>query len=356
MDTEQIRFKREILGVLGLLLLGSLMVVYQFLDAIILAGATSYFLRYGHKVLNKKLDNEFLSSLIIISTIIGIIFLSLFFFVQNFSQISNSAGTLAESYQNGTQKFIEASDISETAKQSLKDQSSSVFEPERVKDVLTDILVSLPSVFIDIGIYLVVAIYLYKDGTKIKKTFYSTVERLPDNEEKIVRTLVRSIDSIFRGVFLTQFTVAAILGVISAAGFLTIGYLTTPIPFVAFWSVLIGIAALMPLFAAFMIYGPIGLYYLFSAEPVKGGLILGFGTLVLNVLPEILIRPYIGSRQMNEHPLIIFLGFIAGPLTLGLKGIVLGPVLLILAKDFIMNYSELVSSENVENHTGNENP
>jgi len=76
---------------------------------------------------------------------------------------------------------------------------------------------------------------------------------------------------------------------------------------------------------------------------VKGTLILVFGTIVLNILPEIFLRPFVGSRQMNEHPLIIFTGFIAGPLTLGIKGLVLGPVLLILSKEFLLNYSALVS-------------
>ncbi|PSH01785.1 MAG: hypothetical protein BRC27_00925 [Nanohaloarchaea archaeon SW_10_44_10] len=68
-------------------------------------------------------------------------------------------------------------------------------------------------------------------------------------------------------------------------------------------------------------------------------------------MSEIVIRPYIGSRQMDEHPLIIFTGFIAGPLTLGLKGLILGPLMLILSKEFLLNYSELVSERPDENHS-----
>lgn len=80
-----------------------------------------------------------------------------------------------------------------------------------------------------------------------------------------------------------------------------------------------------------------------NGEPLQGGLILFFGFTVLQIMPEIFLRPYIGSRQMDEHPLIIFTGFLAGPLTLGLKGIILGPLILILTKEFITDYSRLVS-------------
>jgi predicted PurR-regulated permease PerM len=92
-----------------------------------------------------------------------------------------------------------------------------------------------------------------------------------------------------------------------------------------------------------MFYGPVGAYYLVFGDPIKGALILIFGVVVLNIMTEIFFRPFIGSKQMNEHPLIIFLGFLAGPLTLGLKGLILGPLILILSKEFLLNYSELVS-------------
>jgi predicted PurR-regulated permease PerM len=100
-----------------------------------------------------------------------------------------------------------------------------------------------------------------------------------------------------------------------------------------------------------MFYGPVGFYYLVFGEPLKGALILIFGIVVLNIMTEIFFRPFIGSKQMNEHPLIIFMGFLAGPLTLGIKGLILGPLVLILSKEFLLNYSELVSDEDDETHS-----
>jgi predicted PurR-regulated permease PerM len=94
-----------------------------------------------------------------------------------------------------------------------------------------------------------------------------------------------------------------------------------------------------------MIYLPLGTYYLITGAPLKGSLIMLFGLVVLQIMPEVFLRPYIGSKRMNEHPLIIFTGFLAGPLSLGMKGIILGPLILILTKEFILNYTNLVSGE-----------
>ncbi|MFB6199238.1 MAG: AI-2E family transporter [Candidatus Nanohaloarchaea archaeon] len=344
MERKNLRFKREILGVSTLLALGSLAVIYPFLDAIILAVATSYFLRAGHKKINAYLKNDLLSSMIIISFIIGVVILGLFFFLNNFNDISQAATSLATDYQNQIEATINDLQISDSAKKDLKANINSFISGERIQNYLRGILTSIPGIIIQLGIYLVTAIYLFRDGEKLKKQIYGLINGLPQNEEKIARSILTSIDSIFRGVFITQLTVAGILAVLTGVSFYAISLITSQIPFILVWSLLIGIAAIMPLFAAFMIYGPIGIYYLTVGNPIKGLLILSFGALVLNILPEIFLRPYVGSKQMNEHPLIIFLGFIAGPITLGLKGFIVGPILLILTKEFILNYSELVSN------------
>jgi len=349
MAEEDIRFKREILGVSILLILGSLFIIYPFLDAIILAVATSYFLRFGHKELDKRIENEFLSTLIITSSVIGIFMVGLFLFLNNFNEIIGNINILVIDLQQNTEQLITALNLSESFQQEVSRFLLTLSESVRIW--LRTILASIPALLIDLGIYLVTSIYLYKDGAKIKEKVFSVVQSFPDNEEKIIKSLIRSTDSIFRGVFLTQFMVAGILGFLTAIGFYLIGLITTPIPFIGLWAVLISMAALLPLIAAFMFYGPIGFYYILYGQPLKGTLILIFGIVFLNILSEVVIRPYIGSRQMDEHPLIIFTGFIAGPLTLGLKGLILGPLMLILSKEFLLNYSELVSEKPDENHS-----
>jgi predicted PurR-regulated permease PerM len=160
--------------------------------------------------------------------------------------------------------------------------------------------------------------------------------------------------NIFHGVFLTQFIVSIILGALTIIGFYLIGLITSPIPLVPLWAFFVVLASLLPLVANFMFYAPLGLYYIFFTPYIfKGSLILLFGVTVLQIFPEIMLRPYVGSKRLDEHPLIVFLGFLAGPLVLGFKGLILGPVLLILTKEFAINYSNLVSEDLSENHNEN---
>lgn len=341
MVDQELRFKREILAVAGLLLLGSIFILLPFMDAIILAVATSYLLRFAHKKLNGRLQKERLSSIIVVSGIFGMFILSIYLFIDNFSVIISSLESTTGSLRQGVANVLEIANLPSSFEQNVKNFIDRL--SERINSNLFRVFWGIPSLMIDFGIYLVTSIYLYRDGPRIEERLMNIIDTLPDEEERILRSLIRSIDSIFRGVFVTQLLVAAIIGAISGLGFYAISQITSAMPLIPIWAILIGMAALLPLIAAVMFYGPIGLYYLITGEPIKGILIIGFGVLMLNILPEILIRPYIGAKQMDEHPLIVFTGFIAGPLTLGLKGIVLGPVILILTKEFILSYTDLVS-------------
>ncbi|MFB6147611.1 MAG: AI-2E family transporter, partial [Candidatus Nanohaloarchaea archaeon] len=239
-ERDELRFKREILGVATLLSLGSLVVLYPFLNAIILAVATSYLLRFAHEALDSKIDNETVSSIIIISSVLALLGLGVYFFINNFVDILSGLNTLTGSLRQGMVNVIEFLHLPQSFKQNALNVIDSL--SSKMTDWLVTLFTQIPSVLIDLGIFGVTAIYLYKDGSKIESEINELVENLPDNEQKIVHSLIRSIDSIFRGVFVTQFVVAAILGIISGIGFYAISLVTSPMPLIPLWAFLIGVA------------------------------------------------------------------------------------------------------------------
>lgn len=336
-----LRFKRETLGVALLLCLGSLYILYPFLDAVVLAIATSYILRFAHNQLNNKIDNNFLSSMIIITAVLGVISAGVYTFINNFTLLLTTLNSLTGSLETIIVNFIDLVNLPQRFRQNTESliNTLSLYLKARLRNIFEGI----PGVLIHLGIYAVTSIYLYKDGEKIENKALEIMDNLPEEEQKISTSLVDSVNYIFKGVFVTQFLVASILGALTAIGLYLISISTSPIPLIPLWAVLIGVTALLPLIANFMIYTPLGGFYLLTGEPLKGGLILFFGFSILQIMPELFLRPYIGSKHMNEHPLIIFMGFLAGPLTLGIKGIVLGPLILILTKEFVRDYATLVS-------------
>lgn len=346
---HQLRAKRETLLVVGLLVLGSMFIVLPFLDAILIGAAVSYILAETHKRLNPHIQNELLSSIIIISSVLATVLISLYLFVNNFFGILAQLNIFTGSLENTVIQALQPLDLPQTfidnIRQYLNDFS------ESVSDIMINLFASLPSVLIDLGIFLVTSIYLYKDRDRISEQMHKTIDSIPETERRIIDNLIVSIEEIFQGVFLTQAMVAIVLGLLTGIGFYLIGIITTPIPLIPLWILLVVIASLLPLIANFMFYAPLGLYYiLMGGAPLKGSLVLLFGVLVLQIFPEIFLRPYIGSKSLDEHPLIVFLGFLAGPLVLGVKGLILGPVILILTKEFAINYSNLVSEDMSLNH------
>lgn len=346
---ENLRAQRETLAVVALLFLGSLFILFPFLDAIIMAVATSYMLRFAHDKINRYIHNELFSSIIVIFSVMAVISLGTYFFINNFFEILSQFNQFTGSLRQGVISLFDILNLSETFQQNV-DSFINRFS-DAATSSLIDTFASIPALLIDLGIFFVTAIYLYRDRSKIENQLEGVLSDLPEPEERILRSLVQSVDNIFRGVFMTQVIVALILGVVTAVGFYAIAQLTSPIPYIPLWAVLVGIAALLPLIASFMIYAPIGGYYMVSGEPLKGLLILSFGIVMLNILSDVFLRPYVGSRRMDEHPLVIFLGFLAGPLVLGLKGFVIGPLLLILTKEFILNYANLASYGSGSNRT-----
>ncbi|MFP4038287.1 MAG: AI-2E family transporter [Candidatus Nanohaloarchaea archaeon] len=343
MVEESVRAKRETLLVALLLVVGSLAILYPFLDAIVLAVATSYLLGFTHQKLSKHVKSDLLSNTIIISSLIGFVSLGLYFFIDNIYEIIGSLNTFAISLEDRTVSILESLNLPEYVITEVSGFFQ--FASNYASDELLGIIFSLPSFLINLAIFLVTAIYLYKDRGRISRGLYSILEDLPDTEERIMRSLMESVDSIFKGVFITQIVVALILGVVAGIGFYLIGLLTTPIPLVPLWAFFIAVAAILPLVAAFMFYAPLGAYYILSAQPLKGSLIILFGVVFLQVMPEVVLRPWVGAKSLNEHPLIVFTGFLAGPLVLGVKGVILGPLMLILTKEFILDYADLFSSE-----------
>jgi predicted PurR-regulated permease PerM len=351
MGSEEQRSQREMILVTLLLLLGSLVILYPFLDAIVIAIVVSYMLRAAHGRLNNYIKNEMLSSALVMSSVVIGLSLLLYLFINNFFIILTQFNAFTGSLREGILNVVDFLNLSEQFQQNLESFINRI--SERVTQELISTFASIPALLIDVAIFLVTALFLYKDREKLESQMKGLIAAVPEPERKIIKSLIRSIDEIFKGVFMTQFIVAIILAIVAGLGLKVIAMVTSHIPFIPLWATLIGVAALLPLVAAFMFYGPIGVYYIMAGDPFKGMLILVFGTVVINIFSEIFLRPYIGSRQMDEHPLVIFLGFLTGPLVLGIKGIILGPLLLILTKEFALNYANTAYDELPNFRNGN---
>ncbi len=63
-----------------------------------------------------------------------------------------------------------------------------------------------------------------------------------------------------------------------------------------------------------------------------------FGIIFLTLIPDLYIRPKLVARGSEIHPLLFIIGFFGGELIFGLKGVIIGPLILGLAQGIVTLY------------------
>jgi len=145
-----------------------------------------------------------------------------------------------------------------------------------------------------------------------------TLELMP-RREVLARFLVE-LDAIYSSLFRLLFATAAIIAVMGAAGYFLLG-----VPYPALLGILTGVFSLMPMLGAFMVFGPIAVYFIIVQDYIRAIATLLYGVIFLTVLPGNFILPKLAQRGASIHPLITILAFLAPVLVVGVSGMILGP-------------------------------
>jgi predicted PurR-regulated permease PerM len=96
------------------------------------------------------------------------------------------------------------------------------------------------------------------------------------------------------------------------------------------------LAALIPIFAEWMVILPVSLY-LFLHDPHTALVFLATGVVFLYIIPELIIRPQFLGYRSKIHPLVLLLAFVGGGIVGGIGGFFLAPMIAGLATA-IYNY------------------
>jgi predicted PurR-regulated permease PerM len=92
------------------------------------------------------------------------------------------------------------------------------------------------------------------------------------------------------------------------------------------WGLLMIIMAVVPVVGCSIIWGPAGILMLLTGHIWEGILILAFGVLVISTIDN-LLRPILIGKDVEMHPLLIFLSTLGGIVLFGFSGFVIGPII-----------------------------
>ncbi len=310
----------------------SLWLIWPFLDAIAWAVFTAYFLRHVEEQLNQYITNPRISAGLTMLLLFVIVGGAAYFVISAIPVAAIISQQFLAAITDGMDVVAEQFDLAPETIQALEQVSLDILA--QFETAVHGMLLNVPGALIHLALFFVITVFLVKDGKRISNAIFIVINRFPSEYRTPAKAVAHSIDQLFRGVFTTYLIVDTIVGILAVTGFYLLG-----VEYYWVWGVLAGMFAFLPIISATMIYVPLSILYYLQGDTLIAVGIMIYGITVLNLFTEIVLRPQFGAYKTKENPFLLFLGFILGPLAIGLKGVIIGPILLVVTKDlYTMKY------------------
>lgn len=177
---------------------------------------------------------------------------------------------------------------------------------------------SVSNLVLSFLIMLFAMFYFFKDGERIVDKIGS-ISPLPTvHENQLFSKMNSMVKSIMVGVFLT----AVIQGVIGGIGFAIAG-ISSPV----FWGTAIALSSMIPVFGTAMIWVPAAIILAILGSYGAAIFLFIWGLLVIGGIDNI-VRPMLIGGKAHTYPLLTFFVILGGVWTMGFKGVIIGPLVL----------------------------
>lgn len=188
-----------------------------------------------------------------------------------------------------------------------------------VQQQLASFASNLPVLFAQLIVVVFFTYYILIDG---KEFLARAVDLVPRTKRAIVLDFLQELSGIYNTLFSVYFTTSMLSGVLAAIGFSMLG-----VPYPYLMGAIVGIFTLVPMLGPPFVFVPLALYSLFMGDAIRFLIIIIFGTVVLMVIPENVIRPNLAMKSSRIHPIITLLAYTAPIFVVGIIGVIIGPTL-----------------------------
>lgn len=199
-------------------------------------------------------------------------------------------------------------------------QAAAVLAP-RAGSLLAQLFTTLGSLLV----MLFALFFFLRDG----RAFADLIRRLlPFAENESERLVAETGDLVVASVG-AGLTVAAVQGLVGGLVFWILG-----LPAPAVWGAAIAICALLPVVGSTIVWVPVVIWLFLSGDVTRALALLLISGLILSSIDNVL-RPWILSGRSTASGLVIFIGLLGGVSAFGFVGLVLGPIVLVVAGSLI---------------------
>ena len=160
--------------------------------------------------------------------------------------------------------------------------------------------------------------FFIRDGEKLLKT---ALDYLPLGEGR-EKVLFERFTSTARATLKMILIIGVLQGLLGATLFFFLG-----IDGALTWGVVMTLMSIVPGVGSSIVWVPAALIMLFTGHYWEGITILAVGALVISMVDN-LLRPVLLGKDIQMHPLLIFLSTLGGIMLFGISGFVLGPMII----------------------------
>jgi predicted PurR-regulated permease PerM len=292
---------------------------YPLLDGIVMGIVFAYVAKPVKKRIERKtgsLASSLISTLVIIVPISFLMFYGIFQGVNQLIYLLSHQSEVESSFIGA----LRDAGIDEKYIQQVEELIPTLVSIAQSKLKLSalDATVKAVMFFMNFIISIIVCFYVLLDADKFIE---SLLKVLPEERREEFGRFVKEVDEIFLGLWFGNFVVAMLIGIASVPFFLFFN-----IPYTPLLSGLMFLAALIPVFAEWMVLAPVALFLaLKDVWTAVWFIVIGF--VFLYFLPEVILRPYFVGYASKIHPLVLMLAFIGGAIIGGVSGFFIAPML-----------------------------
>lgn len=337
--------KTQLKGLITYLLIAGIFILAFFiikpiLFSIIYGILLAYILYPVYMLLSKRIKNNTLAASIFCFIIFVILTLFAFIFFQFlFKQLIDFYLNLQKidlsSILNNLLPQYLSSDISTRVSTSLNSALSGLIASFLEK--MTEILVNIPSILLQLSVVIFVFFFALRDGEKAIEYVKSLAPFKKETQDRFFKQFKDITNSVLIG----HVVIGILQGVVAGIGYYIFG-----VENIAILTLVTIIAAIIPVVGPWAVWVPVDIYLFARGNTGAGIGLLIYGTILVSTL-ENFLRPMIVSRRTEVNSLIILIGMMGGLLAFGLLGIILGPLILAYVLLVFELYRKHTSSEDL---------
>jgi predicted PurR-regulated permease PerM len=318
MINEKTFKKLIVIASIALLLIMSFIIIWPIFLSIITGMLLAYVFHPVYKIVLKVVREKNISSAIILLLIIFILFIPLWFLFPVIARQAFDAYTYS-------QKIDISSAIGNLLPQSVSTDTAALintFISKTISSLFTKFsssALNITDLLLQVAVILFVFFFTLRDGDKLKE-FTKDISPFSRSVEE---NLAKQFKDITNSVIFGHIIIGVIQGVLTGIGFYIFG-----VQNVLILTILAIFAAIIPIVGAWLIWIPASLYLLTSGHTGAGIGLFIYGAVIVSLIVDSVLRPYIVSKRANISSAIFLVGMIGGLIIFGIIGLVIGPLIL----------------------------